>query len=355
MNFGMGMNNNTNYGEGMNNNINFGMGMNNLQNNMNMMCNINNLANDFGNMNLGNNNNSEIKLKFTFVNTQSFLVKCKMEEKLSDVIDRFKKTQCPSNLKDLLDVPVFGGKKADINKTLNEIGVSNNQIILFVSTKKIVEDENEKKEEGYELEEDEKEQVKQWIAEFEGMKLLKQLQKLTNEIIKDEEKQLSNSDINNLFLLNSDKTVTDFYEFVQLKEQGGAIIVKEHSHKLAYCISIFNWKCSLCKKNYSKDDARYYCSSCNFNMCNECHAKKKYTKKKAFQDGIKPSNPDITNPIINTKFHNHNLVYCRSSRSVIGYNGWICDVCKSKFDNEIWSFYCTECDFDLCCKCGGFN
>ena len=69
-------------------------------------------------MNFGNNNNSEIKLKFTFVNTQSFLVKCKMDEKLIDVINRFKKTQCPINLKDLMDVPVFGGKKVDVNKKL---------------------------------------------------------------------------------------------------------------------------------------------------------------------------------------------------------------------------------------------
>ena len=132
-------------------------------------------------------------------------------------------------------------------------------------------------------------------------------------------------------------------------------MIKEHNHKLAYCISIFNWKCSLCKKNYGRNDARYYCSSCNFNMCNECHSKKKYIKKKGFQDDIEPSNPDITNPIIKTKFHKHNLVYCRSSRRVIGYNSWICDVCKLTFDNEIWSFYCTECDFDLCCKCAGFN
>jgi hypothetical protein len=354
-NMAVGMNNNNmNFGFGMNNNnINCGMGMNN---NMNMMCNMNNLQNAFGNMNFGNNNNSEIKLKFTFVNTQSFLVKCKMDEKLIDVINRFKKTQCPINLKDLMDVPVFGGKKVDVNKKLFELGLGNNQMILFVSTKKI-EDDNAQNKGGYELQEDEKEQIKQWMAEYEGMKLLKQIQKIANSLKEDENEEniISNNDINNIFLLNSDKTVADFYEFVKLKEQGGAIIVKEHSHKLAYCISIFNWKCSLCNKNYGKDEARYYCSSCNFNMCNECHAKKKYIKKKVFPDNIKPSNPDIINPIIKTKFHNHNLVYCRSSRSVIGYNEWICDICKANFDNEIWSFYCTECDFDLCCKCAGFN
>ena len=55
-------------------------------------------------------------------------------------------------------------------------------------------------------------------------------------------------------------------------------------------------------------------------MCNECHSKRNYLKYKLFQGAIKPSNPNIINLIIKTKFHNHNLVYCRSSRNVNVYN-----------------------------------
>ena len=75
-------------------------------------------------------------------------------------------------------------------------------------------------------------------------------------------------------------------------------MIKKHSHRLPYCISIFNWKCSLCQNHYDKNYARYYFSLCDFNMCKECHSKKKYIKNKEFQNGIKPSNPDIKNPII---------------------------------------------------------
>ena len=85
-------------------------------------------------------------------------------------------------------------------------------------------------------------------------------------------------------------------------------------------------------------------------MCKKSHTKKKYKRNKEFQNGIKPSNPDIKNPIIKSKYHNHNLVYCRSSRY-----GWRCDVCQTEFANEIWSFYCTKCDFDLCSKCAGYQ
>jgi len=338
-----------------NNNLNMQMNMGINNSNINLMNNMNNLESSFNQMNLGNNNiNNEIRLKFTFVNTQSFLVKCKLSEKLSEVIARFKKTQCPQNLKESLTIPLFSGQKVDTEKTLSEIGLKNNQIILFISTKKI-EDDDEEKKEGYKLQEDEIEQIKKWKDEYEGMKLMKQLQKLVNNVVEDEEKKISNNEINNLFLLDSKETVKDFYEFVKLKESGQAIPIKEHPHKLVLCVSILNWKCSLCNINYDRKDAKYFCSLCNFNMCDKCHTKKNYQKKKLFNDDVEPSNTDVTNPILNSHHHQHQLVYLRSSRSVIGYNSWICDICRLTFDNEVWSFYCTQCDFDLCTKCAGYN
>ena len=338
-----------------NNNLNMQMNMGINNSNINLMNNMNNLESSFNQMNLGNNNiNNEIKLKFTFVNTQSFLVKCKLSEKLSEVIARFKKTQCPQNLKESLTIPLFSGQKVDTEKTLSEIGLKNNQIILFISTKKI-EDDDEEKKEGYKLQEDEIEQIKKWQDEYEGMKLMKQLQKIVNNVVEDEEKKISNNEINNLFLLDSKETVKDFYEFVKLKERGQAIPIKEHPHKLVLCVSILNWKCSLCNINYDRKDAKYFCSLCNFNMCDKCHTKKNYQKKKLFNDDVEPSNTDVTNPILNSNHHQHQLVYLRSSRSVIGYNSWICDICRLTFDNEVWSFYCTQCDFDLCTKCAGYN
>ena len=342
-----------------NNNLNMQMNMGINNSNINLMNtindNMNNLESSFNQMNLGNNNiNNEIRLKFTFVNTQSFLVKCKLSEKLSEVIARFKKTQCPQNLKESLTIPLFSGQKVDTEKTLSEIGLKNNQIILFISTKKI-EDDDEEKKEGYKLQEDEIEQIKKWQDEYEGMKLMKQLQKIVNNVVEDEEKKISNNEINNLFLLDSKETVKDFYEFVKLKERGQAIPIKEHPHKLVLCVSILNWKCSLCNINYDRKDAKYFCSLCNFNMCDKCHTKKNYQKKKLFNDDVEPSNTDVTNPILNSNHHQHQLVYLRSSRSVIGYNSWICDICRLTFDNEVWSFYCTQCDFDLCTKCAGYN
>ena len=124
---------------------------------------------------------------------------------------------------------------------------------------------------------------------------------------------------------------------------------------MVYCITRFNWKCNLCKKKYDSSNPRYYCSVCNFNLCNECHAKRKYTIKKAFPDNVQPSNPSVKEDFLDTDYHEHRLVYCRSSRSVLQYSGWICDNCRDQYDNEEWSFLCTKCDFDLCCNCVGYH
>ena len=299
------------------------MGMNSINNCL--LYNINN----FQNMNFINN--IQITLKFTFTTGNSFLVQCQLGEKLSEVINRFKKIK---KIKDPMNIVISEGHKIEVDKTLIELGIKNNQIILFICQQKVEEEIKEIKKK-YQLDEEEKKQVKKWLNEFEMSKLIN----IDNNGELDESEDIS------------------FYQFVKKKEKMCFIIVKEHPHKLVYCISLLDWNCSLCKNNIQKEKAKYYCGLCGFNMCDECHSKGNYIKKKSFPDNLKlnPSDKNILNPVLKTEYHNHNLYYCRSSRSVIGYSTWICDICKTKFKNDIWSFYCTQCDYDLCSKCAGFN
>jgi hypothetical protein len=294
---------------------------------------------------------SRESMKFCFMAAQMFRVKGKLDQKLSTIIERFKNGECPGPLKEHMKIPIHAGLKINPEKTLSDIGIKDGEIILFVmdtknkEVKKIV---KKKKKEEDKLTEDEVKQIKKWLAEYEAMKymrhLIKDIFKVTND----------NNDDNNLIPLDSRESMK-FIDFVREKEKCGFINVKEHNHKLVYCLTNFKWKCDLCKKANDKNNARYYCSICNFNMCDKCHLKGNYTKKKVFPDGVKPSNESVKEKFINTAYHEHRLVYCRSSRSVIGYNGWICDNCRDNFDNEVWSFFCTSCDFDLCCSCVGYH
>ena len=342
----------------MNNNLNNCMMMNNCMNNcmmnnrkmnnclnnclMNNGINGNNMNNNF------NNTNSEIRIKFSFMTCQVFNVKGYSNEKFSELIKRFENNECPKELKKHLSIPLFFGNKiTDTNKTLSELGITNNSVILFIinnkeEAKKI---ENKEKKE-HKLTEDERIQLKKWQEEYEAKKLIQRVLNHKNKGNNDEGISIQSDD---------GETINNFFEFVKNKEQRGAITVKEHIHKVVYCLTDFDWKCNICKKNYKKNKARYLCSICNYNMCEECHSKGEYVKKKVFPDGITPSNSSVNKNFFLTDYHEHQLVYCRSSRSVIGYNGWICDNCRDNFENEIWSFLCTNCDFDLCCSCAGYN
>ena len=285
-------------GNNIMNNMNYNMGINN---NNGYMPNINNFQNNVDNINLVNNNNNEIILNFFFNNNISFFVKCKLDEKLSDVIERFQKTQCPQNLQNSLDFPLFSGNPIQKEKKLFELGLNNNDIICF-----------------------------SYVKNDESENMINENQELR-------EKNISNN--------VSNKKIEGEKE----------IFVKEHSHKLVYCISLLDWNCSICKNNFNKNNVKYYCSLCDFNLCEKCHSERNLPKRSEFKEEVKPSNSKITNLIIRSIFHEHNLIYCRTSRLKDKLTGWYCDVCKSLFPNEIWSFYCTHCDYDLCCKCAGFN
>ena len=78
--------------------------------------------------------------------------------------------------------------------------------------------------------------------------------------------------------------------------------------------------------------------------------------KKTFPKGTKPSNESVNIQFLETPYHEHRLAFCRSSRLFfVRYNPWYCDNCREQNTNDKWSFYCTLCDFDLCCSCCGFH
>ena len=136
------------------------MGMNSINNCL--LYNINN----FRNMNFLIN--IQITLKFTFTTGNSFLVQCQLGEKLSEVINRFKQI---NKIKDPMNIVISEGHKIKVDKTLIELGIKNNQIILFICQQKVEEEIKEIKKK-YQLDEEEKLQVKKWLNEFEMSKLI---------------------------------------------------------------------------------------------------------------------------------------------------------------------------------------
>ena len=182
-------------------------------------------------------NNNEITLKIFLSTGLDFSIKCKIEEKLSVVIDRFKQT---NNIEYDLNFALSGGKEIDIDKTILELNFIDNQAILFIVQQNIDEDIKEVKKK-YELKEDEIKQIKKWIIEYKYNHIL-------------------NIDNNGKLENFEDKKLEDSkkLEYIRKQEKRCFIIIKEHPHKLIYCISLLNWDCSLCKEKFKKEDAKYY-------------------------------------------------------------------------------------------------
>ena len=293
-------------------------------------------------------NNNNITLNFCLLTGQKYPLECNTSEKLSQIINRLKQEKILNTQNVCL---IANANQLDQEKTISELGIENNAMILIFPIMNNEDDESQENNDTnenikkikseYQLDENEKKMVRKWMNEFKEKQLIEEaISKLKNQ----DKKILRNID-NNI-------SYKDKYDYLEQKDELSGVEVKEHEHGLIYIISLLNWKCSCCKNINSKNVARYYCSLCDYNMCDKCYSKKKYSKKKNFQDlVVKPSNDKIKDPKLKSKYHKHNLIYCRSSRNFIGYNTWICDNCDKEFSNDIWSFICTFCDFDLCCEC----
>ena len=292
-------------------------------------------------------NNNKITLNFCLMTGQKYSLECNTSEKLSQIINRLKQEK---NLNIQIGSLILNANQLDQEKTIFALRIENNAMIIIIpkmnnegheSQENNEINENIKKiKSEYQLDENEKKMVRKWMTEFKKQLKEEAIGKLKNQ----NKKPLYNVD-NNI-------SYKDKYDYIEQKDELSGVEVNEHKHVLIYIISILNWKCSYCKNIYSKNNARYYCSLCDYNMCDKCYSKRNYSKKKIFKDlVVKPSNVEIKEPKLKSKYHKHNLIYCRSSRNFIGYNTWICDNCDKEFSNDIWSFICTFCDFDLCCEC----
>ena len=280
--------------------------------------------------------NDQITIKFNFSKDDSIFMKAKPYEKFDNVVQRLKEEK-PEVINKYAPVAIHNCKLINFEKTLSENNIKDGDYVLFFRQ---IKNENDKEH----LDEDEKEQLKKWLDEYKSNKLCEYYAFTSS--VKDE-KELRE------FELKLDKD--EFIAFVLFKEREVGINVREHEHRLVYCITKFDWKCNKCNKNYSKNEAKYYCSFCDYYMCDNCREKGYYDKKRKFPKNIPPNNVNFKEKFLKCKHHEHNLALCRTSRIVLSETYWKCNICKKGYNYNDWSFYCTKCDFDLCCNCAGIH
>ena len=159
----------------------------------------------------------------------------------------------------------------------------------------------------------------------------------------------------NYLLLSENEEEKEFKlelkDFLKEKLNELGMKIKEHKHKLIYCKTNFNWTCKECFSEWSKTEPRLFCSVCDYNLCNYCRKIKKYYKIGNIPLNAVPSNNKISTLFIYYNGHEHRLAYCRTKRTSQNIIGLFCNKCKDKFNEKIWTFYCTKCNYDLCYNC----
>ena len=129
---------------------------------------------------------------------------------------------------------------------------------------------------------------------------------------------------------------------------GWGIKIDEHEHTLIYLINNKNWSCNICSTSFNSNIAKFYCSICDYNVCNSCKEKRNNEKKNLCLNSNSKNYSDSN--CVNTKYHRHSLIYSNTSRNE-DQTIWNCDVCGIKYGPQSWSFYCTKCDYDVCYNC----
>ena len=315
-----------------------------------------NRPNQSGNKSINNNKidlNKEISMEFRFLNGQRLYMKAKLNEIFKDVFKRFHENECPSSLKAFTCSATHNGLRVDKEKTLYENDIKDKDIVAFFNedteyknkydTKEEEKEEEEEEESEDEDEDDDDEKdklLKEWRNEYIITKFLGLIRAIEN---------LDDGETEKLDV-EFDPNAKDFLKFLSQKFKELGMKIKEHEHKVIYTITNYDWKCNECKENKSKGEPRLYCSICDYNMCNTCRKDKKYYKMGNIPKNVNPSNKNVKKQFIKPSEHKHRLAYCRTKRTP-AHGGWFCDKCKESFTNRVWTFYCTQCDYDLCYKC----
>ena len=300
---------------------------------------INNNINNNQNNNI--NLNSEISIKFKFDNNLTFKIKAKLNEKFEDVVKRFVDNQCPEELTNFSHIAFNSNIMVNYDKNLFDNNIKEGDIISFSTYKK----KNNKSKGTIKYSKEENDMISKWNEEYEDYKVSEYFSFIST--LPEEVKQPSFEEY-----LKKD----EFLDFALMKDRNLGLEVKEHEHKLIYCLTNFDWKCNVCNKNYNKNIPTFLCSICDYNMCDECREKGMYEKKLSFPKYIVPPCNTVKDKFKTTSYHKHRLVYCRPIRSFLKYSTWKCNKCNKIFEKEIWSYYCSECNYSLCYdNCGKNN
>ena len=136
-----------------------------------------------------------------------------------------------------------------------------------------------------------------------------------------------------------------------------------HEHPLIFCFALHRrkkcdgWTCNKCSKDFPNTMPSFYCSFCDYDLCQYCIGSYQLSQFKLdnteLYERLRNINDFSKN---NEKYdwykkypdHKHALVFIGRINK---YTTWVCNNCEKNFRNIDPSYYCSLCDYDICLNC----
>ena len=139
-----------------------------------------------------------------------------------------------------------------------------------------------------------------------------------------------------------------------------SIIISEHNHPLLFVFTPdrskegTNWTCNTCYANYKYNIPSFYCTSCDFDVCQNCLAKHRLGEISSYDNSNPNDNYSQQDSPNQFKWLKKNPNHIHLLTLIIKRNknySWKCNKCSKTFQNENSAYYCSLCDWYLCQPC----
>ena len=278
-------------------------------------------------------NSSSIKFKINFSTGQEYEISGNANDTFQSTLNNFLKKNNLFNIQNEIKTAVFDGKAIKFDKTLSDNGINDGSKILLMLNPEFNFNRTERK-------------MGRSISTIDTIsnKTLEMNEEMLFFIIGFRKKinNKANASLNNIYKSSTLKKNICLGNKIECRNH---VHISKHDHGLVLLYSNRDWTCKICYKHFTKNDSKYYCSICKFNVCNNCIGdNKKYPLTPFYHQQTKLKSHKFS-------CHEHKMIYCRTSRGDHDITNWICNICRISYGDKIWSFYCTNCDYDICLSC----
>ena len=138
-----------------------------------------------------------------------------------------------------------------------------------------------------------------------------------------------------------------------LNRINSSIMIETHDHPLYSCFtpnranSSQCWTCNYCGYNYNFTVPSFYCTSCNYDLCQKCLIQFPLYKIHMYDYSKNEFlNFNITQGNNNLNVHNHRLALIKIENYNLNSKYYIhCRICRGNIANTDQFYYCSLCNF----------